>query len=113
MKFSPAQKLPMVFQTEAAECGLACLAMIAGYQGLRIDLPALRQRISVSMRGATLAHVIRFASALELTGRPLRLELEDLGYLKAPCILHWKMDHFVVLRKDRKSTRLNSSHIPL
>jgi ATP-binding cassette subfamily B protein RaxB len=99
MKSSLGQQLPMVFQTEAAECGLACLAMIAGYHGLQIDMPALRQRFSVSMRGATLAHVIRFASALELTGRPLRLELEDLGYLKTPCILHWKMDHFVVLKK--------------
>jgi ATP-binding cassette subfamily B protein RaxB len=99
MKFSLEQKLPMVFQTEAAECGLACLAMIAGYHGLQIDLPALRQRFSLSMRGATLAHVIRFASALELSGRPLRVELEDLGYLKTPCILHWKMDHFVVLKK--------------
>src|ERR1051326_2804127 len=99
MKFFPRQKLPMVFQTEAAECGLACLAMIAGYHGAQIDLPALRQRFSVSMRGATLAHIIRFASALELSGRPLRVELEDLGYLKTPCILHWKMDHFVVLKK--------------
>lgn len=89
----------MTFQTEAAECGLACLAMIAGYHGLQIDLPALRQRFSVSMRGATLAHIIRFAAALELTGRPLRVELEDLGYLTTPCILHWKMDHFVVLKK--------------
>jgi ATP-binding cassette, subfamily B, bacterial CvaB/MchF/RaxB len=99
MKFTVGQRLPMIFQTEAAECGLACLAMIAGYHGLEIDLPSLRQRFSVSMRGATLAHVIRFAASLELSGRPLRLELEDLAYLKTPCILHWKMDHFVVLRK--------------
>src|SRR6478752_1141383 len=77
MRFSWEQKLPMVFQTEAAECGLACLAMIAGYHGLRVDLPALRHRFSVS----------------------LRVELEDLAYLKAPCILHWKMEHFVVLKK--------------
>ena len=89
----------MVFQTEAAECGLACLAMVAGYHGTQIDMPALRQRFSVSLRGTTLAHIIRFASALELSGRPLRLELEDLPCLKTPCILHWKMDHFVVLRK--------------
>jgi len=73
----------MVFQTEAAECGLACLAMIAGYHGLRVDLPALRHRFSVSLRGATLNHIIKFAAALDLTGRPLRVELEDLAYLKA------------------------------
>jgi ATP-binding cassette subfamily B protein RaxB len=99
MRFSWAQKLPVVFQTEAAECGLACLAMIAGYHGAQIDLPALRQRFSLSLRGATLGHIIKFAAALDLTGRPLRVELEDLAYLKTPCILHWKMDHFVVLRK--------------
>ncbi len=99
MKLSLGKKLPLVYQTEAAECGLACLAMIAGYHGAQIDLPALRQRFSLSLRGATLAHIIRFAGALDLTGRPLRVELEDLAYLKTPCILHWKMDHFVVLRK--------------
>jgi ATP-binding cassette subfamily B protein RaxB len=99
MKFSLGKKLPLVFQTEAAECGLACLAMIAGYHGAQIDLQALRQRFSLSLRGATLSHIIRFASALDLTGRPLRAELEDLAYLKTPCILHWKMDHFVVLKK--------------
>ena len=99
MKFSWSQKLPMVYQTEGAECGLACLAMIAGYHGAQIDLPALRQRFTLSLRGATLANIIKFASALEFTGRPLRIELEDLGYLNMPCILHWKMDHFVVLKK--------------
>ena len=99
MKFSREQKLPMVFQTEAAECGLACLAMIAGHHGLNVDLPALRQRFSLSLRGTTLNHIIRFAGVLDLTGRPLRVELEDLDCLKTPCILHWKMDHFVVLKK--------------
>jgi ATP-binding cassette, subfamily B, bacterial CvaB/MchF/RaxB len=99
MKFFSGQKLPLVFQTEAAECGLACLAMIAGYHGAQIDLPALRRRFSLSLRGATLAHVIKFAGALDLAGRPLRVELENLPWLKTPCILHWKMDHFVVLKK--------------
>lgn len=89
----------MVFQTEAAECGLACLAMIAGHHGLNVDLPALRQRFSLSLRGTTLNHIIRFAGALDLTGLLLRVELEDLDCLKTPCILHWKMDHFVVLKK--------------
>ncbi|HEX4603077.1 MAG TPA: peptidase domain-containing ABC transporter [Candidatus Angelobacter sp.] len=99
MKLTWGQKLPLVFQTEAAECGLACLAMVAGYHGAQIDLAVLRRRFSVSLRGATLNHIIRFAAALDLTGRPLRVELEDLAWLKTPCILHWKMDHFVVLRK--------------
>lgn len=98
----PNHKLPLIFQTEAAECGLACLAMIAGYHGNRIDLQSLRQRFSISMRGTTLAHLLKFADRLELAGRPLRIELEDLPYLKTPCILHWDMNHFVVLRDAGK-----------
>jgi ATP-binding cassette subfamily B protein RaxB len=42
---------PLVLQAEAAECGLACLAMIAGRYGHRVDLPALRQRFNLSVRG--------------------------------------------------------------
>ncbi|MGE5323206.1 MAG: peptidase domain-containing ABC transporter [Actinomycetota bacterium] len=95
--------LPVIFQTEATECGLACLAMIAGYHGLQTDLQSLRQRFSISMRGATLGHLVRFAGQMEFSCRPLRLELEDLPYLKTPCILHWDMTHFVVLAKATRS----------
>ncbi|HLJ86889.1 MAG TPA: peptidase domain-containing ABC transporter [Candidatus Angelobacter sp.] len=96
---TPQQRLPVIFQTEAAECGLACLAMIADYHGEIMSLSALRRRFSISLRGATLAHLIRFADMLHLAGRPLRVELEDLPYLNAPCILHWDMNHFVVLKR--------------
>lgn len=95
-------KLPLIFQSEAAECGLACLGMIAGYYGNKVDLLTLRQRFSASIRGTTLAHLLRFASALELTGRPLRVELEELPNLQTPCILHWDMNHFVVLKEVGK-----------
>jgi ATP-binding cassette, subfamily B, bacterial CvaB/MchF/RaxB len=91
--------LPVIFQTEAAECGLACLAMIAAYHGFKTDLQSLRQRFSISMRGATLAHLVRFAGQMEFSCRPLRIEMEDLPYLKTPCILHWDMTHFVVLAR--------------
>jgi ATP-binding cassette subfamily B protein RaxB len=94
-----APSLPMIFQTEAAECGLACLAMVAAYHGLTTDLGGLRRRFSISLRGASLAHIVRFAASLNLAGRPLRLELDDLPYLRTPCILHWNMDHFVVLKR--------------
>ncbi|HEV2991877.1 MAG TPA: peptidase domain-containing ABC transporter [Candidatus Angelobacter sp.] len=92
------RKLPVIFQTEAAECGLTCLAMVASYHGKEIDLAELRRRFSISLRGTTLAHIIRFGDRLDLTGRPLRIELEDLPLLKTPCILHWDMSHFVVLK---------------
>ena len=92
-------RLPDIRQAEAAECGLACLAMIAGYHGRHMDLATLRRRHPVSVRGASLRSVMSMAAELDLAARPLRLEIEHLRELKTPAILHWDMDHFVVLRR--------------
>ena len=97
LKFSLSHRVPVILQTEAAECGLACLAMITGYHGHRIDLATLRARHAVSLRGSTLADLMRVAGLLKLTPRPLRLDLEHLAELKLPCVLHWDFNHFVIL----------------
>lgn len=93
------RRLPMILQTEAAECGLACLTMIARHHGHDIDLPGLRRRFSMSLKGANLARVMSMAAELGFTARPLRLELDELGELKTPCVLHWDLNHFVVLKR--------------
>jgi ATP-binding cassette subfamily B protein RaxB len=90
---------PLVLQSEAAECGLACLAMIAGRYGHRVDLPALRQRFSLSLRGATLHDLVGMASDMRLATRALRAELPHLRRVRLPCILHWDHNHFVVLTR--------------
>lgn len=95
------RRLPVMLQTEAAECGLACLAMVASYYGHKTDIGELRRRYSVSLKGATLAQLIAIANSLEFTARPLRLELEELCKLKCPAILHWDLNHFVVLKAVR------------
>ncbi|MCL4696592.1 MAG: peptidase domain-containing ABC transporter [Burkholderiaceae bacterium] len=91
------RRLPMVLQTEAAECGLACLAMLAGYHGAPVDISELRRRLSVSLKGVNLADLVRMAERLGFASRPLRVELEELRALRLPCIVHWEMNHFVVL----------------
>lgn len=91
-------RLRPILQTEAAECGLACLAMVAGYHGLSTDLPTLRQQHSLSLKGANLVRLIDIAGRMGLNARALRLELDELGQLKMPCVLHWDMNHFVVLK---------------
>ncbi|MBC3933574.1 peptidase domain-containing ABC transporter [Undibacterium curvum] len=88
-----------LLQTESSECGLACLAMIASHYGYHTDLPELRRKFAISLKGATLAQLMRHASALHLSTRPLRLELDELSELQLPCILHWNLNHFVVLKK--------------
>lgn len=93
------RKLPLLLQTEAMECGLACLAMVAGFHGYETDLAQLRQRFSISLKGANLKQIMAIAESLQLSCRALRVEMEALSYLKMPCILHWDMNHFVVLRE--------------
>ncbi|WP_447938972.1 peptidase domain-containing ABC transporter [Pseudoxanthomonas mexicana] len=92
-----------ILQSEAAECGLSCLAMMAGSRGLDVGLGELRRRFPTSLKGARLNHVIHIAQQLGFSTRPLRLDMEDLGKLKLPCILHWDLNHFVVLAKVGKS----------
>ena len=99
LRFGGGKRLPVILQTEAAECGLACLAMVASYYGYEIDLPGMRRRASMSLKGATLRRVMDIAGQLALDTRALRLEIEDLAALKAPCLLHWDLDHFVVLKR--------------
>ena len=48
-----ARRLPVFLQTEAAECGLACLGMVACFNGHRVDLAALRRRFTVSLTDMT------------------------------------------------------------
>jgi ATP-binding cassette subfamily B protein RaxB len=91
------RRVPLVLQTEAAECGLACLAMVAAAHGHEVDLPSLRTRFALSLKGATMADLVRMAGALQLAPRALRAELEHLAELPTPCILHWDLNHFVVL----------------
>ena len=90
-------RVPMLLQTEEAECGLACLAMVATHHGLKTDLPTLRKRFSLSLKGATMMDLTRMAGQLQLTPRALRAELEHLPQLQLPCVLHWDLNHFVVL----------------
>ncbi len=90
--------LPVIQQTEAAECGLACLAMISSYHGRRIDLNTLRRRHPVSLKGATLRALIQVASQMHFVCRPVRFELGHLRRLHMPTIVHWDMNHFVVLK---------------
>jgi ATP-binding cassette subfamily B protein RaxB len=92
-------RIPEILQTEAAECGLACLAMCASAHGYDTDLGTLRRRFPTSLKGVTLKTLIDIAAQLDLAARPLRLELAELSQLATPCILHWDMRHFVVLAR--------------
>lgn len=102
LHFGHWRRLPIIRQVESAECGLACLAMIASYHGSFVDLAALRRQFSLSLKGVTVIRLMEMAHSLGLICRPVRLELEEISRLQTPSVLHWDFDHFVVLRQVRK-----------
>ena len=96
------RSLPIVLQSERAECGLACLTMIAGFHGQHQDISSLRNRFPPSQHGATLAELIQLASAMNLTARAIRCDTNELAECETPLILHWDFNHYVVLKKVTK-----------
>ena len=106
LNFSMSPRLPVVRQSERSECGLACLAMVAGYHGNPQTLTELRVRSPSSVRGSSLAELMRVATDLGLQCRALRLDMDSLPALATPCILHWDLDHYVVLRKCTRNRLL-------
>jgi len=102
LNFSLRQRLPVILQNEVSECALACLAMICTFHGRNISLPELRRRFSVSISGSSIISIEEIARKSGLTSRSLRLELNEISQLRRPAILHWRIDHFVVLRGIRR-----------
>lgn len=98
LKLGWTQRVPVLLQTEAAECSLACIAMIASYYGHETDVGELRKRYPVSLKGATVSHIAEVADQMRMACRPLQLELAELAQLRLPAILHWNLNHFVVLQ---------------
>ena len=92
-------RVRLIRQTEIAECGLACLTMVANFHGLDIDLGTMRRRFAPSLRGAALRSLIGLADRIGLTPRAVKLPLEQLGNLQVPAVLHWDMNHSVVLER--------------
>lgn len=97
-------RMKSIVQSEASECGLACLAMVAAHHGLDLGMAELRRRFPMSLKGLRLSQLVEMAGSLGLHGRGLRLDMDGLAKLKMPAILHWDLNHFVVLESVRRDS---------
>jgi len=97
INFSIKNKVPVIIQSEATECGNACLAMICGYYGKDIDLFNFRTHYGSPSQGATLTDLNNVALKTGLKTRALSLDIDEIKELRLPCVLHWSLNHFVVL----------------
>jgi ATP-binding cassette subfamily B protein RaxB len=100
--FRRSRRLPIIMSSEAAECGLVCLTIIAQYHGHDVDLNGLRQKFAMSMSGANLRGLMGIADELSFSSRALRADLDALDQVRTPAILHWDFNHYVVLKSIRR-----------
>ena len=99
LNFSLGARVPVIMQSEIAECGLASMAMVASFYGHKLDMPAMRKRFSANLKGMNLQQLIELGDSLGLASRALQCPVDEVHKLAVPCILHWDMNHFVVLTK--------------
>lgn len=104
LNFSLRRRVPVLLQSESAECALTCLTMLSAYHGLQVDIRTLRRFGGLSAQGATLPQLSQIAGQIALKTRALSLDLGEICQLRTPCILHWNMNHFVVLVKVRRTS---------
>jgi len=99
-------RVRLVRQTEVTECGLASLAMVANFHGLNVDLGTLRRQFAPSLRGAPMKSLISIADRLGFSSRAVKLSLDGVANLQMPAVLHWDMNHYVVVERLKSGKAL-------
>ena len=90
-------------QRDAMDCGPSCLAMIAGYYGLRPDRDHLRRICALGKEGVSLLGISKAAEAIGFRTVGGRMGVETLTTeIPLPCIVHWNQNHFVVVYKVKR-----------
>lgn len=91
-------EIPLVLQRTETDCGAACLAMVLAWHGRTVALEQLRRSVGETERGAHAAALVRAARLHGMKARGFRVDrLDVLGRLPRASILHWRVQHYVVL----------------
>jgi len=98
------KKTPVVLQLEIVECGAASLAMVMAHHKVWVPLERLRVDCGVSRDGSSAKNILKVARVYGFEAKGYRVEPASIGELPMPCIIHWNMNHFVVLTKISNKT---------
>jgi HlyB family type I secretion system ABC transporter len=94
---------PFYQQQSGSDCGVACLVMLGRYWGKRFSINQLRQIANVNKDGASLQGLINAAESIGFSTRPVQATLQSLAKHKAPAIVHWKGNHYIIAYKITKN----------
>lgn len=95
-------RIPFITQLSSSDCGAACLSMVLGYYGRSSSVDSVRNALGSTAQGVTARQLADGARRLGLRARGVKLRLEQLQYAPRGTILHWEMNHFVVLDEVNK-----------
>jgi len=90
------KNISLILQREPTECALACLAMILNMYESTVDINTLHQNFTVSLRGTSLADLIKMAHACKLSTKVYYLTISELTALPHPSVVYWNNNHYVV-----------------
>ena len=90
-------RVPVVLQMSAADCGAACLAMIVRYWGGSTTLSACQAAMGGSAHGVTALMIAQSARGMGLEVQAFRHTEQGLAQAQLPVVVHWQGIHFVVL----------------
>lgn len=96
------RKVPSILQMEAVECGAASLTMILGYYKKYVTLEEVREKCGVNRDGSKASNILKAARSYGLSAQGCRVDIDKLMELELPVIIHWNMNHFLILEGYHK-----------
>ncbi|HHC4768125.1 TPA: peptidase domain-containing ABC transporter [Escherichia albertii] len=103
LSFSIKKKFPFFYQNADKDCALACIKMLASYYKKEHLLNCLIQQANNPKTFWSVNDILSALRMLGMNPRPVRLELDEINSLSIPSILHWNMNHFVLLVGKKKN----------